>query len=106
MSLINIENPKVQNPKMRRNFEGPRLLVHKIQYEILPDGMMKTAHIVAQNFLAAERLLISEMDGGPFKVISYSDSEFEICAFTPEIEKALYKMFQNKYDSFKKKMRK
>ena len=106
MSLINVEIPETPNPKMRRNFDGPRLLVHKIQYEIQPAGMMKTAHIVAENFLAAERLLISEMGGREFKVISYSDSEFEICAFTPEIEKALYKMFQNKYDSFKKKMRK
>jgi hypothetical protein len=106
MALIDIELPKVQNPKMRRNFDGPRLLVHKIQYEILPAGMMKTAHIVAENFIAAEKLLITEMGGREFKVISYSDSEFEICAFTPAIEKALYKMFQNKYDSFKKKMRK
>jgi hypothetical protein len=106
MSLINIENPKVQNPKMRRNFEGPRLLVHKIQYEILPDGMMKTAHIIAEDFLTAERLIFSEMKGQKIHIISYSDSEFEICAFSPAIEKQLYRSFQNKYDSFKKKMRK
>jgi len=106
MSLINVEIPETPKPNMSRNFEGPRLLVHKIQYEIMPDGMMKTAHIIAENFVTAERLIFSEMKGQKIHIISYSDSEFEICAFSPAIEKELYRSFQNKYDSFKRKMRK
>ena len=99
MALIDIETPKPQKRQMNRNFEGPRLLVHKIGYTLIPDGQMKTAHICAENFIAAERVLIANMPKGQrFNINNYSDTEFEVCAFSPVIEKQLYKSFQNKFD--------
>jgi len=99
MSLINIETPEVQKSKMNRNFEGPKLSVHKIQYTLMPDGLQKTAHIIAEDFLTAERVLVSAFPPGQkFHINSYSDSEREICAFSPSIKKELYLVWKEDYD--------
>ena len=102
MSILeNYEEVKNQTT-VKKNFDGIKLLVHRIKYTIDPgdwDSEVRTALIIGENYQAAENLLIQHMPKGrKHQINEMGDSLFEIHALTLGIKKQLYRMLQNEFD--------
>ena len=102
MSILeNAERLKAEST-VKRNFDGIRLLVHRLRYTINPgdwENETRTAFIIGENFQAAERVLVEHMPKGKrFQIDEQGDSVIEIHALTPAIKKQLYRMLKNEFD--------
>ena len=93
---------------VRRNFDGVKLLVHRLKYTLDPgawDNETRTAFIIGEDFKSAERLLIENMPPGKrWQIDEMGDSVFEIHALTPEIKRRLYNILKPEYENEKEKL--
>ena len=109
--VVNHENEKPVKIKNepRRNFEGKRLFVHRIQYETCPGDFFKSqnrkANILAETFEEARQMLHASMNGADYNISNSCDSELEIHAISPVLMKEIWKSWNRKFDPDSKKLR-
>jgi hypothetical protein len=99
----------VKKNEPRRNFDGRRLWVHKVEYETNPGDYFKSqrrkANIMASTFEEARHILHHSMKGADYNIISSSDSELEVHAISPDLMKQIWKQWNHKYDPDSKQLR-
>jgi hypothetical protein len=106
--MINIEPIRNTERPVKRNFDGIKLIVHKIKYTLDPGewhSQDKTCHILAKDFKDAERLIVSALPKDKrFQISEMSDSFMEIHAISDSVKEKLYEILKPEFENKKAKL--
>ena len=106
--MISLEPVKNQERKVTRNFEGIKLIVHKLKYTLNPgawESQDKTVYILAKNFQEAERLVEDNLPRGTrFNISEMSDGFMEIHAISESVKEKLYEILRPEFEKKKENL--
>jgi len=105
--MIDIEPVKTERT-VKRNFDGIKLVVHRIKYTLDPgewESVEKTAYILGRDYKDAERLIVDSLPKNKrFLISEMSDGFMEIHAITPAVKEKLYEILRPEFENKKKKL--
>ena len=106
--MINIEPVKIEKPVANRNFQGIKLMVHRIKYTLDPgewESVEKTAYILGKDYKDAERLIVDSLPKDKrFLISEMSDGFMEIHAITPAVREKLYEILRPEFETKKRSL--
>ena len=105
--MIDIEPTKTERT-VTRNFEGIKLLLHRIKYSLDPGewtSQDKTCYIMARDFKEAERVVVDALPRAKrFQITEMSDSCIEVHAISESVKEKLYEILRPQFETKKQKM--
>ena len=99
---------ETKTPIVKRNFDGIKLLIHRIKYTLDPgewESCEKTAYILGKDYKDAEMLIVNALPKGTrFQISEMSDGFLEIHAITPAVKEKLYEILKPEFENKKEKL--
>ena len=106
--MIDIEPVATTERPVKRNFEGIKLIVHRLKYTLDPGewhSVDKTAYVIAKDFKDAERLIVDALPKDKrFQISEMSDGFMEIHAISPAVKEKLYQILKPEFETKKRSL--